>query len=221
MRGVLKKSGWVIGFATAIALLLAAAVLVAVNTGPGRTLIERATYRLTAGQVRMSGLGGAFPAHVTLARLQLVDNRGVWLTAEQIAVHWSPLALLDWRVQASALKVARLDIERLPSPQRSAGGVSIPRVEVEGFSIDVLKLGAQLAGTPATLWVRGNARLRTLQDASADLEAHRTDGDGDYKLHFRFDPTHMDATLEAHEPASGPLGEYPAVARLGGAVGQP
>ena len=108
-------------------------------------------------------------------------------------------------MQVRALTVARLDIERLPLSQRSAGGVSIPRIEVEGFSIDVLKLGAQLAGTPATLWVRGNSRLRTLQDASADLEAHRTDGDGNYKLHLRFDPVHMDATLEAHEPASGPL----------------
>ena len=205
MRGVLKKSAWVIGFATAMAAMLAAALLVAGNSGPGRTLIERATYRLTAGQVRMSGLGGTFPAHLTLARLQLIDNRGIWLWAEQIAVHWSPLALLEWRVQVSALTVARLDFERLPSPQRSAGGVSIPRIEVEGFSIDVLKLGAQLAGTPATLWVRGDSRLRTLQDASANLEAHRTDGDGDYTLHLRFDPAHMEATLEAHEPASGPL----------------
>jgi len=211
MRGVLKKSAWVIGFATAIAVMLGAVLFVAGNSGPGRTLIERATYRLTAGHVRMSGLGGAFPAHLTLARLQLLDNRGVWLTAEQIAVSWSPLALLDWRVQVSALEVARLNIERRPSPQRTAapertaGDASMPRIEIEGFSIDVLKLGAELAGTPATLWVRGNARLRTLQDASADLEARRTDGDGDYKLHLRFDPTHMDATLEAHEPASGPL----------------
>jgi translocation and assembly module TamB len=205
MRGITKKSAWVIGVATAIAVLLAAALLVAGNSGPGRILIERVTYRLTAGHVRMTGLGGSFPAQLTLARLQLIDNGGVWLTAEQIAVDWSPLALLDWRVQVRALQVARLDIERLPLSQRTTGGVSIPKIEVERFSIDVLKLGAQLAGTTATLRAGGNARLRTLQDASADLEAHRTDGDGDYALHLRFDPTYMNATLAAHEPASGPL----------------
>jgi translocation and assembly module TamB len=205
MRRALKKAAWVIGFAAAGAVTLALILLVTGNSAPGRALIERVTYRLTAGHVRLSGLGGSFPAQLTLARLQLIDARGTWLTAEQIAVHWSPLALLDWRVQVSALKVARLDMERFPLPQRTDGGVSIPHIEVEQFSIDVLQLGAQLAGTPATLRVSGDARLRSLQDASADLVAHRTDGDGDYTLHLRFDPTHMDATLKVHEPASGPL----------------
>ena len=205
MRRALKKSAWVIGFATASAVTLALIVLVAGNSAPGRELIERVTYRLTAGHVKMTGLGGTFPAHLTLAHLQLIDDRGTWLTAEQIALDWSPLALLDWRMQVGALEVARLDMERLPLAQPASGGVSIPRIEVARFSIDVLNLGAQLAGAPATLRVRGNARLRTLQDASADLEAHRTDGDGNYTLHLRFDPARMDATLEAHEPASGPL----------------
>ncbi len=205
MGGALKKSAWVIGLAAAVALVLAAALLVAGNTGPGRAMIERATYRLTAGHVRMSGLDGSFPVHLTLARLQLIDDQGIWLTAEQVAVDWSPLALLDWRVQVDALTVARLDMERRPLAQATSGGVPMPSVEVERFAIGVFNLGAQLAGTPATLRVQGGVRLRTLDDASADLEAHRTDGDGDYTLHLRFDPVRMDATLEAHEPASGPL----------------
>jgi len=205
MRGAFKRSARVIGITAATAALLVAAVLLAGNSGPGRVLIERMTYRLTGGEVSMSGLAGSFPAHLTLARLQLSDKRGIWLSADKIGVDWSPLALLDWRVQAGALKVARLDVDRLPLAQRSGGGVSMPDIEVERFSIDVLNLGAQLTGVPATLRVRGGVRLRTLEDASADLEAHRTDGEGDYALHLRFDPARMDATLEVHEPASGPL----------------
>ena len=73
------------------------------------------------------------------------------------------------------------------------------------FSIDVLQLGAELAGTPAALSVHGSVDLRSLEDASADLVAHRTDGDGEYSLHLRFDPQRMDASLALHEPASGPL----------------
>ena len=205
MRGALKKSAWVIGIAAATAALLVAAALVAGNSGPGRVLIERITYRLTGGAVSMSGLGGSFPAHLTLARLTLRDQRGTWLSADQIAVDWSPLALLDWRVKVDALEVTRLHMERLPVAQRNAGGTSIPRIEVARFSIGVLDLGAQLAGVPAALRVRGGVRVRTLDDASADLEAHRSDGEGDYTLHLRFDRARMDATLEAHEPASGPL----------------
>ena len=69
----------------------------------------------------------------------------------------------------------------------------------------MLRLSAELAGTPATLSVHGSVELRSLEDASADLVAHRTDGDGEYSLHLRFDPQRMDASLALREPASGPL----------------
>ena len=69
----------------------------------------------------------------------------------------------------------------------------MPRIDVERFSVGVFNLGADLAGAPATLRMRGGVRLRTLEDASADLEAQRTDGEGEYTLHLRFDPARMDA----------------------------
>ena len=47
----------------------------------------------------------------------------------------------------------------------------------------------------------------SLEDARIDAQAHRIDRDGigDYTLNLSFDPTRMDGTLTAHEPASGPL----------------
>ena len=107
-------------------------------------------------------------------------------------------------MQVDWLKAARVDIERTPVSQQR-GSVSVPHIEVTQFSIDVLQLGAALAGSPASLSVRGGARLRSLEDATADLIAHRTDSDGEYTLHLHFDPARMDAALKVHEPASGPL----------------
>ncbi len=204
MRRALKVSAWIAVLIVAFALLLAGAGLVAGNTASGRALIERAIGRLTGEQVRLSGLGGSFPQDLTLDRLQLSDHSGVWLTADRISLHWSPSALLERRVQVDRLKAARVDVERAPVSQQS-GSVSVPHIEVAQFSIDVLQLGAELAGAPASLSVRGGARLRSLEDATADLVAHRTDSDGEYTLHLHFDPVRMDAVLQVHEPASGPL----------------
>jgi translocation and assembly module TamB len=205
MRRAVKISLWSAGIAISLVLVLAAAVLVIGNTAPGRAWIERLTDRLTAGQVKLSGLGGSFPAELTLAHLDLADSEGVWLSADRITLQWSPAALLERRVQVGRLQVARVDIERGPVSQSSGGSVSVPHIDVAQLSIDVLHLGADLAGTPATLSVHGSVDLRSLEDASADLVAHRTDSDGEYSLHLRFDPQRMDASLVLHEPASGPL----------------
>ena len=206
MRRALKISAWALSGAVALVLVLAGAVLVAGNTAAGRVVIERVTDRLTGGHVKLSGLGGSFPADLTLARLQLVDSGGVWLTAERVAVRWSPMALLERRIQVESLRVARLDIERAPKAEQPASSApSIPHIDVAQFSVEVLTLGAQLAGSPASLSARGNARMRSLEDASAEVVVHRIDGDGRYTLHLRMDPARLDATLELHEPASGPL----------------
>ncbi len=209
MRRAPRIAAWVLGASAALLALLVIAVLIAGNTRTGAGMIERLTYQLTGGNVRLIGLGGSFPADLTLERLELNDRGGTWLSAEHIALRWSPVALLKWHVQASSLQVARLDMERSPLPSRSsgAGKTSIPLIDVERFSLDVVQLGAALTGRAVMLSARGGGRMVSLEDARVDLESHRIDaaGMGEYTLALRFDPARMDATLTAHEPASGPL----------------
>jgi translocation and assembly module TamB len=216
MPRALRIFAWVLGSCAALAVLLIAAVMVAGNTAAGRTMIERVTYRLTAGHVELIGLGGSFPADLTLSELRLIDRGGVWLSAERISLRWSPFALLERRIAVDDLKVARLDMERVPLTEApSSGPVSVPHIDVAQFSIDVLQLGAALAGRRATLSMRGSGRMHSLEDASADVVARRMDGDGEYTLHFKFDRTRMDGTLALHEPASGPLENILQVPGLG------
>jgi translocation and assembly module TamB len=206
----MRRSGrvlaWALGSIAALAVLFIAVVMVAGNTQVGREMIERVVYRLTSGQVELVGLGGTFPTDLHLTQLQLIDRDGVWLRAERISVRWSPWSLIERRIAVDDLDVARLDMERLPLAGHSSGGAPyIPHVDVQKFSIEVLQLGAALAGTPATLSARGGGRLRSLEDAGADAVVHRVDGSGEYTLHFKFDRRRMDGTLEVEEPASGPL----------------
>ncbi len=219
MRRTLALSAWVLGSSAVILILLLIAVLMAGNTRSGADMIGRLTYQMTSGTVRLTGLGGSFPSNLTLGHLELADRGGVWLSAEHIALRWSPTALLAGHVQAQSLQVAHLDMKRLPLPSASgsAHNASIPQIGIEQFSLDVVQLGAALAGRPVTLSARGGGRMISLTDARVDLEAHRIDpaGVGDYTLALRFDATHMDGTLSAHEPASGPLENILQVPGLG------
>jgi translocation and assembly module TamB len=208
MRRALRISAWAMGAAALLALLAGGAVFIAGNTDSGRAMIERLTLRLTSGHVSLSGLNGSFPQGLTLERLQLSDYRGVWLTADKVSISWSPLALLARRFQIDTLHAAGVDMERLPeSPPNtpSSGPVSVPRIDVSALSVDAVKLGAQLAGMPATVTLSGSLHMRSVQNMVIDAAAHRIDGDGDYELRLRFDSKRMDAALNLHEPAGGPL----------------
>lgn len=205
MRRALKVSAWVVGSIVMLFMVVGGAVWVAGNTDSGRGIIERLTYRLSAGHVKLSSLGGSFPVQLTLGELQLSDGRGVWLTADHLSLRWSPLKLLERRIQVDELEVALVHMERAPAGDGKGGTVSIPHIDVGRFSIDAVELGAPLVGTAVTLSAAGNLQLRSLQDANADAVVRRSGGDGEYTLHLRVDPKRMDASLVIREPASGPL----------------
>jgi translocation and assembly module TamB len=207
----------VLGAVALLLLLLIGTVLIVGNTAAGRVQIERLTARLTGGNVQLSGLAGSFPGHLTLAQLQLRDAAGVWLTATRIELDWTPLAYLEGRLQIDRLHVAGVDMERLPQSSSTPGsrGASIPRVDVAQASIDMLHLGPQLAGAPASLVAGGSAHLRSIHDMLFDASARRVDGDGEYELHLHFDEKRMDGSLKLHEPAGGPLENILSVPGLG------
>ena len=64
-RKPLKIAAWTAGSLAGLVIVLIVAVLVGGNTDAGRTMIERITLQLTGGMVKLSGLGGSFPAQLT------------------------------------------------------------------------------------------------------------------------------------------------------------
>src|ERR1700733_2767850 len=207
MRRKLKIIGAVLGGLLLLILAVGGALVIIGNTGNGRAMIERVTSRLTDGHVRLSGLAGSFPAQLTLEKLQLSDDRGVWLTAERVSLRWTPSALLLHRLQIDSLHAAAVLMERLPESSSGAHTAppSIPHIDAAIVSIDELKLGPQLTIIPAPLAVQGSAHLRSLTDMFIDVGAHAIGSSGVYALRVDFDPKRMDAVLELNEPAGGPL----------------
>ncbi len=205
MRRALKVTAFALAALCVATAALVGAVWLAGNTAAGRIWIEDLTFRLSGGVVKLTGLGGSLPRDLTLDSLELRDAAGVWLTAEHLSASWSPLELLDRRIVVDRLQAARVHMERTPKGNGQGGGGTLPHIEVGQFALERVELGAPLTGTPVALSARGSLKLRSLEDASGDLEAHRQDGTGDYLLHLQIDPKRMDASLDVHEPAGGPL----------------
>jgi translocation and assembly module TamB len=205
MRRPAIMLAWLTGAVILLVVVFGATVLVLGNTDVGRRMIETLTARLTGGTVQLSGLGGAFPGRLTLVRLQLVDRQGVWLTADEVAVSWLPLRLLQARIAVEDLRAARIHMERTPVGDGKGGGGSFPLIEIAHATLPVVELGAPLVGQPASLSVQGNLRLRSLDDADADVLARRLHGEGDYTVHLHLDPRRVEGALAVHEPAAGPL----------------
>jgi translocation and assembly module TamB len=212
MARALRIAAWVCGAVLLACVVLAALVLVAANTTPGRAYIERLTNRLTDGMVQISGLAGTLPAAIELERLELRDPHGMWLAAEHISLRWSPRALLTRHIRVSSLHAARLDLERLPdyppsgAPETAASESRLPHIEAQRLSVDVLEVGPALAGQRALLTLQASGRLNSLEDAAVTLLAHRVDAQNDrYQLRLQFDPVRVDASLAIDEQSGGVL----------------
>jgi len=207
MRRAARISAWIVGSLLTVIVALVAAVWIAGNTASGRALIERSITRFSEGRMQVSGLSGSFPAAIDLARLQLADEHGVWLTAERISLRWSPLALLARHLKVERLQFARLAIERRPvnQPSQKSSSTSVPHADVDQVSIEALELGPELTGVRATLFVGGAAHVRSMSDAIAAVTAHRTDRGGDYEVSLRSDAARMEATVKLEEPEDGAL----------------
>ena len=219
MRRPAKITLWSIATLVLLPLLLVTVIVIGGNTDVGRREIEKLVPQLTGGLVQLGGLAGRFPTQLTVAHLTLTDARGIWLSADDVTVAWTPAGLLAWRVSVQNLHAARISMQRLPQssspPAKTSGAASIPRIDIDEAVFDRADLGAELAGADASVILNGDAHLRSLREMQFDLAARRINADGDYDVHLRFDAKRMQAVLKAHEPANGPLENILSVPGLG------
>src|SRR5580704_5643522 len=101
MRHAAKAAKWaltVLGGLAILVVLLVAGVVGGSATGPGRTVIERLGPALSGGMVHLTGLSGWLFGASRIARLEVGDAHGPWLTIDGLSLDWSPLRLLGGTV---------------------------------------------------------------------------------------------------------------------------
>jgi translocation and assembly module TamB len=216
----LRITAWSLGGLLILVVMLIAAVVVIGNSAGGRRMLESETAKLTSGRVRIAGFGGSFPADIEIASLELSDPKGVWMTANGISLHWSPLALLAWNMHVESLDIRSADVARRPvsspSKENSSSGSSTPGIDIDRMAIATLVLEPAAAGMAARLNVHGDLHYRSVKDAQGSLVAHRTNGTGDYEVTLGLQRSGaMNASLKLEEPAGGPLEHLLSVPGLG------
>jgi translocation and assembly module TamB len=208
-----------IGIVLPVALLLA--VLVVANTAPGQALIARLAGRFSGGMVMLSGLHGRFPDRLRLDRLEMHDRAGVWLTADGVALDWSPVSLISLQALVDNVSIAHLALTRLPAPAPAAqapapakGGFSLP-VRVTLRAVHVGQADIAAAGANSSLKIDGAADVVSLRQGEVTLAADRLDSAGTYRVAARLDHGDLEAKLSATEPAHGLIGTLAQLPDLG------
>lgn len=222
MRRALRTAGRTAALLLGVPVLAAAALLVALNTAPGRRLAERLIAQASGGQVTLQGMSGRFPDALHVARIELRDEHGAWLVVRDAALDWSPLLLVRAEVSVARLAAAEVDVARLPASSRGAASSSrgllpdLPvRVDVASLLVDRLSLGAPVAGIAATLAAEGSAHLASSHLGDATLTLRRLDGAGRYHVEGRIDEATLAVHATAEEPAEGLLAQLAGLPDIG------
>ena len=204
-----------------VAVLLALPLLLIgfLNTEPGRRVAESAVQKFSGGMVALSGLSGRFPDELRVARLEVRDTQGAWLTAEDVTLDWAPTRLLANEARITRLAAARLSIARLPASGDStpAGSdTTLPvRVALDAVSIARLDLGAPVAGAAGVFAADGSGQAESLTEMNLDISLKRMDAAGTYRVRANVSDVAVAGNISAEEPAEGLLATLAKLPDLG------
>lgn len=223
MLRLLKWLGWVVGALVLLLVLVVGGVWAGANTSPGRRLIERETASLTSGTVTLAGLSGQFPQALRIARIELRDPAGAWLTINDLALDWSPLALFSREALINRLDMAHITVARSPAPSpptkkpaATSSSYSLPvRVVLRSLHVGQLDVEPAVAGHPASVTADGSADIASRQQGEAQLAIRGLNAPGAYKLEAHLAQGQVSVHLTADEPPHGLIGGVAGLPDLG------
>ena len=119
---------------------------------------------------------------MVLREVALTDDEGVWATADEITIAWSPFALLTGTVNADRAEFVNARVYRQPAyrpdPDKADEPFAWPDLPVDitlGSLIGEMTLDEAVHGQPMRMAVTGKADL-TSAGGAAELNFNRTDG---------------------------------------------
>lgn len=198
-------------------LLLGAAILLGLDTGPGRRFLADRIggYTTESGlNVRVTSIDGSLYGRMVLRGLQVRDTQGTFLSAPALAVDWRPFAYLHSRIDLRSVAAEEITLRRLPvlkpvpsdpnAPIIPDIDLALGRLAVDRFIIEPPVTGrrhiVRIAGRAAI----ADRRAQIFADAAAVAAPGVTGGD---RLHLALDAVpdanrlQIDAKLDA--PAGG------------------
>ncbi|WP_062229468.1 translocation/assembly module TamB domain-containing protein [Aureimonas frigidaquae] len=198
---------------------LAGAVLMPAAPAQAQSFVATQLQNLIStenAEVRIEGLSGAFSGAVRIESLTVSDPDGVYLTARDLALDWSPTALIRRTVEIQRLTAGTIELTRLPAGTASTaedessggGGFSLPNItaNVGEISIGRFTLGQDVAGVAAELSATGSLQLTPSPAAlNVSFDVERQDRPGTIRAQIAFAPddNRLVLNVNANEPEGG------------------
>ncbi|HEX2020657.1 MAG TPA: hypothetical protein VGO17_17145, partial [Aurantimonas sp.] len=163
-------------------------------------------------EVEIEGLSGALTGSIRIESVTVSDPQGTFLTARDLAMDWSPFALVRSNLSIENLTAGQIVLERLPEGQPESaddsGGFSLPSItaDIDNLAIEEFVLGEAIAGQRARLRAQASLQLAadpTSLSVNADIE--RLDQPGQIALNVDYAPdqNQLAVDIDASEPAGG------------------
>ncbi len=141
-------------------VLLIGAVLLGINTDPGRKFVAEQIEALEFENGMAIGIGeieGSLYSEMTIRGLTIADPQGVFLRSPAVVLDWHPLAFIDSHIDIDALTAETIVLERLPEFAETPP-TDDPLLPDYDIDIDRLEVGEFVAEAP----VSGERRVATL-----------------------------------------------------------
>ncbi|KPK53819.1 MAG: hypothetical protein AMJ59_25440 [Gammaproteobacteria bacterium SG8_31] len=176
------------GGAALVVALVAAGLILWLNSDPGRRWIERMAGDALgeAGLVvSLEGIEGFLPFSLSIRRVDIQEASEPLLTVDNVHFQWRPTSLLAGRLHIQALLADAVRVTRMPTAAATGQGTgdrevgSIPgwlaRVRVERLNIARLEIGEAIAGSRAVWRIHGQIGISEGQTEQTHLDIARID----------------------------------------------
>jgi translocation and assembly module TamB len=164
MKTVLK---WFAYGATAFLSLLLIITAFLGFTRPGASFLAEQISSLVSSEdqrITISPLNGLLNGNLRVEEITLADRNGDYGKLSNVAIDWSPSALLTGTFHAQSVSAGQITVTRAPAPARqpvaeeSTGGFSLPvNVQIDDIQLADIHLGKNLVGRDFDLTLNGNA----------------------------------------------------------------
>ena len=142
-------------------ILLIGAVLIGVNTDPGRKFVAEQIEALefeNGMAIGIEAIDGSLYSDMTIRGLTVSDPKGVFLRSPAIALDWHPFAFAGSHIDIDALTAETIVLERVPEFIETPP-TDDPLLPDYDIDIDRLEIGEFIAEAP----VSGERRVATLE----------------------------------------------------------
>ena len=224
-----KRPPWLrivkwIGIAILTLALLLLAVVLGINTDPGRRFVADRIggYTTASGlKIRVGRIDGSLYGKMVLSDVRVADPRGVFLTSPRLDIDWRPFAFVDNHVDVRSLRTGLVTLGRRPVLKPVPSDPNAPLlpdldIDVNRLTIARFVIGRAVTGQTHILSLDGQAHIADRRaQLAADAVALRGPGvAGGDRLRLKLDAVPDRDKLDVDVKLVAPTGGV--VATMGG-----